>query len=325
MRNRPTDRRPRGGSQTRIAACASLRAARSQAVLALLLVLLSLSCAQREASDDSVPSNCESPFESFSDGTALSLVSAATFPWCPEWIAGSGISHEGELGGWAYRVVAAGRPRFGQETDVVVQFCGTGGFFEEQLFIGQPRPIDSCTGADLNRDGAPDLVLTTQTGGMHCCALIRTFSLKVDVIESLGALELDNAPVNCADLDDDGRREMWFPNAEFFLFGFHGNRPDVSVPTIVGFNDSGDPVASTGSYKELLRELLDEVIETRPTCESDGCDPQFWDVWESALRRLLGEGPRAWRPLARGRDERSQRAWREKILGALRQPLESKW
>jgi hypothetical protein len=68
--------------------------------------------------------------------------------------------------------------------------------------------IDEATGGDLDSDGHTDLVVSTWSGGMHCCYSVRAYSIARKVRTLLSLDTGDCGPGEFSDLDHDGVSEF---------------------------------------------------------------------------------------------------------------------
>jgi hypothetical protein len=68
--------------------------------------------------------------------------------------------------------------------------------------------VDEATGRDLDGDGNTDLVVSTWSGGMHCCYSVRAYSVARNVHALLSLDTGDCGPGEFSDLDHDGLSEF---------------------------------------------------------------------------------------------------------------------
>lgn len=68
--------------------------------------------------------------------------------------------------------------------------------------------VDEATGRDLDDDGNTDLVVSTWSGGMHCCYAVRAYSVARQTRALLSLDTGDCGPGQFTDLDHDGRSEF---------------------------------------------------------------------------------------------------------------------
>lgn len=108
--------------------------------------------------------------------------------------------------------------------------------------------------ADLDADKTPELLVTTHSGGAHCCETLRVWSLG-DTLKPVLEYESGNAEgFALQDLDGDARTELLLGDDSFAFYGDLSyassprRLPLVACLTIAGFQDC------TARFPSLLRE-----------------------------------------------------------------------
>jgi|GEM_PF-5540127 len=97
---------------------------------------------------------------------------------------------------------------------------------------GGPWPVERPAPArDLTDDGVPDVILTTYSGGMHCCTTHWLVALAPDGPRTLARVEALDGQAEVADLDGDGTAEWTLPDFSFAYWNesFAGS----PAPTVV--------------------------------------------------------------------------------------------
>jgi hypothetical protein len=130
--------------------------------------------------------------------------------------------------------------------------------------------IDSTTGRDINRDGSPDLVVSTWSGGAHCCYTTTVYSVGRDVRKVL-AVETGNCgPGTFEDLDGNGVLE--FSTCDDQWADAYCDFASAPMPTVVFAYDtaSREYKVATPRFAAALQRLIDsEVAETLTAVAGD--------------------------------------------------------
>lgn len=97
---------------------------------------------------------------------------------------------------------------------------------------GGPWPVEATApSADLTGDGVPDVVLTTYSGGMHCCTTHWLVALAPDGPRPLARVDALDGQADIADLDGDGTAEWTLPDYSFAYW--HESFAGSPTPTVV--------------------------------------------------------------------------------------------
>jgi hypothetical protein len=145
--------------------------------------------------------------------------------------------------------------------------------------VGSPGTLSvstmtDLTGTDINGDGLPDVIVSTWSGGAHCCYSTAVYSVGEDVKPIL-VLETGNCgPGEFEDLDGNGTRE--FVTCDDRWAYLHCSFADSPFPRVIYSYD-----AARGSY----------VLET----------PRFANHYRSQLATALDEA-QTWMSESAGRD-----------------------
>lgn len=121
--------------------------------------------------------------------------------------------------------------------------------------------INSLTGTDINKDGYPEVIIETYSGGAHCCSSTLVYSLRTTPVLILQKPE-SNAGGVFPDLDHDGIREFETADDLFaYLYCPYAGSPsvrvimeydpqkDLYVPTSPRFTDSYAPMIAEHVYR----------------------------------------------------------------------------
>jgi len=138
--------------------------------------------------------------------------------------------------------------------------------------------IDQLTGTDVTGDGVPDAVISTYSGGAHCC-----FSTWVYNLGPVLNLVLHSPESNCggqfSDLDGDGTMEFVTCDDHFaYEFCPYANSPTVAV--VFQYD------AATGSYvvaNTKFAELYDDRIVS-DTVLAEDANPGEQGEWDNTTK-----------------------------------------
>lgn len=115
-------------------------------------------------------------------------------------------------------------------------------------------PAPPGTVRDLTGDGVPDVVLTTYSGGMHCCSTHRLVALGADGPRLLATVDAEHGMADVADLDGDGVAEWTLLDWTFAYW--HESFAGSPAPTVVLAWDGRALAPSTAHMRRTpLRDL----------------------------------------------------------------------
>jgi hypothetical protein len=124
--------------------------------------------------------------------------------------------------------------------------------------------------ADLENDKAPELLVTSYSGGAHCCETLRVFALELKAPRRILEYEAGNAGgFDVRDLDGDGRLELVLGDDSFAYFDdlsyAHSPRrfPLVACRGAAGWLDC------TRQYPDVLRAVLADYVGRLAPAGSD--------------------------------------------------------
>jgi hypothetical protein len=147
-----------------------------------------------------------------------------------------------------------------------------------------------CT--DFNRDKAPELLVTSYSGGAHCCETLHVWSLEAKSPRKILEYAAGNAAgFDLRDLDGDGRQELLLGDDTFAYFGdlCYACSP-MYVPLVACSVDRGFQDC-TRKFPELVRSWLGRYLERLgpPTGPDDVPFVEGAALGVLALSSLLGE------------------------------------
>ena len=132
--------------------------------------------------------------------------------------------------------------------------------------------VEATTGRDINGDGEPDLVVSTWSGGAHCCYTATMYSVGRDTRKVL-AVETGNCgPGTFEDLNGDGVLE--FSSCDDRWADTYCDFASAPMPTVVFAYDAASRQyqLATPRFAHALQPLIDsELVETR-TALATGAD-----------------------------------------------------
>ena len=198
------------------------------------------------------------------------------------------VSAAGVVAGWAYRL---GRASSGDTLDRVatLALCPlTAGVDEQVLDVegAWPSVAEGGAGADVDRDGFPDLAVVMHSGGSRCCHGMHVVGLAPERVVHRPPFDVNVVP-RCSDLDGDGRAELWWQHPLFAEIGAEPECTDL-VPVVAGFTADGRVVNHVRAYPSLLATRLATL---RAQCAAHANDPRASDCTyaEAMLRYLAGD------------------------------------
>ena len=174
------------------------------------------------------------------------------------------------------------------------------------LTLGAPqemtaRSVDATSGRDVNGDRLPDLVVSTWSGGAHCCYSTTIHSVGREV-RPLLSIETGNCgPGEFMDLDGNGTME--FITCDDRWGYAHCSFAESPFPSVVLAYDAarGEYSPATPRYAARLRDdIARQTAEARKKLAADGGKDLGVDkctvlqpALEPDVRRTHGRGPAA--------------------------------
>jgi hypothetical protein len=123
--------------------------------------------------------------------------------------------------------------------------------------------LSELTGADINGDGLPDLVVSAWSGGEHCCYSSGVYSVGQEVRPVLALATGNCGPGTFEDLDGNGTQE--FITCDDRFANMYCAFADSPLPRVVYSYDAArgayvlDTPRFSSHYREELAESLDEA------------------------------------------------------------------
>jgi len=179
----------------------------------------------------------------------------------------------------AYEAVPSGFGQSGHPTRLTIQKDG------RLLATVSDWMVTRVACADLENDKAPELLVTSYSGGAHCCETLRVWALELKAPRKILEYEAGNAGgFDVRDLDGDGRLELVLGDDSFACFDdlsyAHSPRrfPLVACRGAAGWLDC------TRQHPDLLRAVLADYVGQLAPAGSDDATRQT--VKGSALGAL---------------------------------------
>jgi hypothetical protein len=199
--------------------------------------------------------------------------------------AGGQSSPVSRLACGAYEAVPSGTAAHGRPTRLSIQKSG------RLLLTVSDWSITRVDCADMEGDHAFELLVTTSSGGAHCCETLHVWALDQKPRKLLEYPAGNAGGFERRDLDGDGRQELLLGDDTFAYFGdlcyacSPSNVPMVACRTPRGFEDC------TRRYPDLLRATLARFTERLrpPQDESDAKFVEGAALGALAVWSLLGE------------------------------------
>lgn len=142
----------------------------------------------------------------------------------------------------------------------------------------------------------PELVMTTFSGGAHCCTEIQVAASERDgtwTVVDLGSWNGNEAEF--IDADESGSLELVEPDNDF-LYAFDCYACSVAPLKILSLrNGHAIDVSRNRSFRDYQRRYL-RTIERQAGDRGDTFSPGFWAGW-IAQKALLGEGQEAFQKM----------------------------
>jgi hypothetical protein len=182
------------------------------------------------------------------------------------------------------------------------------------LTLGAPdemtaRTVEATSGRDINGDRLPDLVVSTWSGGAHCCYSTTIHSVGREV-KPLLTLDTGNCGTELMDLDGNGTLELLTCDDRWAYA--HCSFAESPLPSVVFAYDAtrGEYRPATPRYAARFRDdIARQTAEARTKLAADGGKDPGVDkctVLQPALSLmyfgLMDEGRQLVRELYRGSD-----------------------
>jgi hypothetical protein len=183
----------------------------------------------------------------------------------------------------AYEAVPSGMGAAGNPTRLSIQKEGR---LLQTLSDWSVTRIDC---ADFGIDKTPELLVTTYSGGAHCCETLRVFALGTSPRQVLEYASGDAAGFELRDLNGDGRLELVVGDDSFAYFDdlcyscSPSHLPLVACATDTGFQDC------TVRFPDFLRSWMARYVDRLAAPGADVKNVEGAALGILAMSVLLGE------------------------------------
>lgn len=157
---------------------------------------------------------------------------------------------------------------------------------------------------DLDRNGTPEVIVQTFSGGAHCCTNTLIYSWQKDRFHKIETGQLDGTGGDFKDLNGDGKLEF-VSYDQSFLYRFSSYAGSFPPSKIYTFTN-GKLIDTTRQYPKFLRSVAWRMYQT--TLESKrNSDREKNGVLAGyvAQKALLGEFEEGWKLMLANYDRRS--------------------
>jgi hypothetical protein len=131
---------------------------------------------------------------------------------------------------------------------------------QPQIRVDIASNINSLTGIDINKDGHPEVIIETYSGGAHCCSSTLVYSLRTTPVLILQKPE-SNAGGVFPDLDHDGIHEFETADDLFaYLYCPYAGSPSVRI--IMAYDPQEDLyVPASPRFTDLYAPMISEHLD----------------------------------------------------------------
>lgn len=145
---------------------------------------------------------------------------------------------------------------------------------------------------DFDGDGQEDLIVKSNSGGVHCCNTYHVFSLGTS-LKKIAYLPMKDCgkKIVVQDLNQDGKAEILTCNADFTYLGERTYSDSPFPPMIYEF-DRGQFIRNDKKFAALIKEDIDMQKSVLQSTYSHRAALQIVVDW-----LLLGEKKNAWKEL----------------------------
>lgn len=145
---------------------------------------------------------------------------------------------------------------------------------------------------DLDNNGTAEVIVSTYTGGAHCCTAFSIYDWQGSEFHAAKTHLLDAGGGSFKDLNDDGTLEFSSAdNAFFYSFSsYAGSFP----PSLILSFEEGQFVDSTQRFEPYLRSVAWEMYQAVQRAESEDYDANGILAGYVAQKILLGEYQQGW-------------------------------
>lgn len=174
-------------------------------------------------------------------------------------------------------------------------------FRDEQntLIVGRLRLLD------LDRDGTPEVITETFSGGAHCCTSTFIYTRRGDRFQKIDIGPMDGRGMEFADVDSNGTIELVGRDQSFFyaFSSYAGSFP----PTVIYSLRNGQLVETTRNYPRFLRTELNRMARVLEEVRQEG-SREINGILAGyvAQKALLNEFEEGWRFMVQRYDPNSE-------------------
>ena len=144
------------------------------------------------------------------------------------------LQEERQINGYAIRIWKNPGDQLGFNSILLIEATG-----KSPIRVDMFSALHDLTGTDLNKDGYPDLVVETFSGGAHCCLGTQVYSLQPDAAVLILKKPESNAGGYFEDLDSDGIFEF-ITYDDSFAYQYCPYAAGVSVKVIMAYDAGQD-------------------------------------------------------------------------------------
>jgi hypothetical protein len=156
---------------------------------------------------------------------------------------------------------------------------------------------------DLDKDGTAEVIVSTFSGGAHCCTSFNIYSWQKDKFTKTATGNLDGEGGSFVDLNKDGKYEfITYDNSFLYTFSsYAGSYP----PTLIYSFEGGKFQDITHKYPQKMREVLNGMYNSLRESQKNKGEINGILAGYVAQKILLGEYEQAWQFMLKNYDKSS--------------------
>lgn len=168
-------------------------------------------------------------------------------------------------------------------------------YHNEELYIDTAETTfghGSVNLQDLDSSGTPEVIVTTYTGGAHCCTIYSIYSWQDNEFAKTQTVPLDGGGGQFKDLDGEGNVEFITRDQAFFyaFSSYAGSFP----PSLILTFDQGQFDDTTPQFESQLRSTAWQMYQAIVQGKQEGLNINGMLAGYVAQKILLGEYEQAW-------------------------------